>query len=1046
MQVKGVIFDLDGVITQTANVHFIAWKRTFEEFLKSKGADPKFTYEDDYVPYVDGKPRYKGVQSFIESRGFKLPFGDPSDKAGKMTYCGIGNNKNIAFREVIKHEGVDLYDSTLTFIKELEKHNIQIGVASSSKNCRFILESVNLAERFETIVDGEVSQKLQLKGKPEADIFEKAASNMRLHPKECVVVEDAISGVQAGRNGNFGLVLGITRTGDKQSLLANGADIVVNDMEEISFENVLQWFKNDVYEDNWHLTYHGYNPEEEMLREALTTTGNGYFGSRGAFESERADDDTHYPGTYVAGVFNKTPSKVHDKTIFNNDFVNLPNWLLVQFKIGEDKKPLTLANCEVLEYEHRLNMRDAIMTRYMVVRDKKGRETEINVERFANIQLPHHGHIKYEITPLNYNEKITIISGIDGSIINYGVPRYRQLNSKHLDVIDKHAENGTVYLHARTNASKVDIHTTIRNQLFEDEKQYQLHTSRVQEKDEEIYEHLKFNAEKGKTYKLEKTAAIYTSRDMDVADPQQSSRMNAENAADFETLFISHRDYWHGMWKKTGIKIEGDRFTQKVARLHTYHLLVTGSPHNQNFDAGIPARGLHGEAYRGHIFWDEVYILPFFVKHYPEIVNAFLKYRYRRLDDARAYAREHGYSGAMFPWQTADDGKEETQEIHYNPVSGDWGPDLSRRQRHVSIAIAYDVLEYMKYTGDDAFFENYGSDLFYAICRFWASIAEYNETDKRYHINGVMGPDEFHEKYPGKPNEEGGINDNAYTNVMVSWLLNRAVELLDEMPETLTQRINPTKDEIKRWKAIASKLYVPMDESGIIEQYAGYFDLKELDWAHYKEKYGNIRRMDRILKSENDSPDNYKVSKQADVLMMFFLLQPQQVKETLQRLGYQCGDPVDLLRKNFDYYIKRTSHGSTLSYVVHSYVLKYLNVDKRVLWKWFSNAMESDIYDTQGGTTREGIHAGVMAGSLDIIIKNFAGLKMNNTIEIAPNLPDHWNRISFNVLYKGEEFNYTITHDEIVIRPTKECKSNFEFIIGGKTHSMENRKELKVKY
>lgn len=1046
MQVKGVIFDLDGVITKTASVHFTAWKRTFAEFLESQGADPRFTYEDDYVPYVDGKPRYKGVQSFLESRGFNLPFGDPSDEAGKMTYCGIGNNKNNAFRDVIREDGVDFYDSTLAFINILQERNIHIGVASSSKNCRFILETVGLADRFETIVDGEVSQKLQLKGKPEADIFEKAAADMGLQPKECVVVEDAISGVQAGRNGNFGLVLGITRTGDLQSLRANGADIVVNDMEEITFDDVLQWFKTGVYEDNWHLTYHDFKPEEELLRESLTTTGNGYFGSRGAFEGLRTDDDTHYPGTYIAGVFNKLPSKVHDKTIYNNDFVNIPNWLLIEFTIGDDGKPINLKECEILEYEHRLNMRDAIMTRYMVIRDKKGRETEIHIERFANIQLPHLGHIKFEFTPHNYSETITFTSGIDGSVINSGVPRYRQLNSKHLDILEKNSQNGNIYMHARTNTSKVDIHTTIRNQVFTDEGIYNLHSTDVIEKDEEIYENITFKAEEGKTYQLEKTAAFYTSRDMDVADAKQSSQMQAENAADFETLFISHRDYWHGMWDKTGITIEGDRFTQKVARLHTYHLLVTGSPHNQNFDAGIPARGLHGEAYRGHIFWDEVYILPFYVKHYPEIVSAFLKYRYRRLDDARAYAHEHGYKGAMFPWQTADDGKEETQIIHYNPVSGKWDPDLSRRQRHVSIAIAYDVLEYMKYTEDDAFFENYGSDLFYDICRFWASIAEYNEDDGRYHINGVMGPDEFHEKYPGKPDEEGGINDNAYTNVLVSWLLNRAVELLNKMPDTLRKRINPSDEEIARWKAIASKLYISMTDEGIIEQYAGYFDLKELDWAHYKEKYGNIRRMDRILKSENDSPDNYKVSKQADVLMMFFLLQPRQVKETLDRLGYHCDDPVDLLRKNFDYYIKRTSHGSTLSYVVHSYVLKYLNVDKRVLWKWFSNAMESDIYDTQGGTTREGIHAGVMAGSLDIIIKNFAGLKMNNAIEIAPNLPDHWEHISFNVLYKGEEFNYTITHDEIVIKPIEPGESNFKFIIGGKTHSMENRKELKVKY
>jgi len=243
MDLKGVIFDLDGVITKTADVHFTAWQRIFIEFLQSKNAPASFTYEDDYVPYVDGKPRYKGVESFLESRGYKLPYGEITDEAGKETICGIGNRKNDVFREVIQQEGVNFYEGTINFINDLKAQNIQMGVASSSKNCQFILETVGLAKEFETIVDGVVSHEMGLKGKPEPDIFTTAAKNMGLEPANCVVVEDAISGVQAGRKGNFGLVLGVTRTGDKTALKNNGADIVVEDISEISLKEVQDWFK-----------------------------------------------------------------------------------------------------------------------------------------------------------------------------------------------------------------------------------------------------------------------------------------------------------------------------------------------------------------------------------------------------------------------------------------------------------------------------------------------------------------------------------------------------------------------------------------------------------------------------------------------------------------------------------------------------------------------------------------------------------------------------------------------------------------------------------
>ncbi|MFC1590330.1 trehalose-phosphatase [Candidatus Omnitrophota bacterium] len=242
-----VIFDLDGVITKTALVHAKAWKAVFDEYLRLREKRDKepfkeFTHEADYLPYVDGKPRYKGVQSFLESRAVKISFGDPSDTPDKETVCGIGNRKNDMFREVLNTQGAEIYDSTIKFINTLKDAGVRVGVASSSKNCKLILTSAGIEDMFETRVDGEVSARIGLKGKPEGDIFVTAARNVGAVPARSVVVEDATSGVQAGRNGGFGLVLGIARENNEKDLLANGADVVVKDMADISVEWVEKWF------------------------------------------------------------------------------------------------------------------------------------------------------------------------------------------------------------------------------------------------------------------------------------------------------------------------------------------------------------------------------------------------------------------------------------------------------------------------------------------------------------------------------------------------------------------------------------------------------------------------------------------------------------------------------------------------------------------------------------------------------------------------------------------------------------------------------------
>jgi len=468
-QFDAVIFDLDGVITQTAKVHGMAWKKMFDEFLfsrKKRFNEPfkEFTHEGDYLPFVDGKPRYKGVESFLESRGINIPFGDPEDSPDMETVCGLGNAKNEFFNKVLEKDGAEVFESSVSLIHELINNGVKIGVASSSKNCKPILESVNLIDLFETRIDGVISAELGLKGKPEPDIFTTACDNLGVDYHRAVVVEDAVSGVQAGLNGGFGLTLGIAREDNATELLINGADIVVEDLSEISIDTINEWFIKGLENKKWTLNYYDYNPENERSREALLAIGNGFFGTRGAMEESKANK-INYPGTYIAGLFNRLVSRVADRDIENEDLVNVSNWLQVNIKpengewLNFGKEP----NFEIEKIHRKLDFRTGLLTRYIIIKDKQGRRTEILSKRFASMDNPHIAGIRYEVSPLNYQGPLLIRSGLYGNHINAGVERYRQLKQKHLEPVLQNGEKGKIFLVVKTNNSDIAIAQNARH-------------------------------------------------------------------------------------------------------------------------------------------------------------------------------------------------------------------------------------------------------------------------------------------------------------------------------------------------------------------------------------------------------------------------------------------------------------------------------------------------------------------------------------------------------------------------------------------------------
>ena len=1004
-----VIFDLDGVITKTATVHSHAWKKMFDDYLRDravKTGEPfrEFTQED-YLAFVDGKPRYDGVKSFLESRNINISFGTPEDTADMETVCGLGNKKNEAFNEVLRNEGVETYPSTVSLMEELKKQDIHVGVASSSKNCEAVLKAAKLEHLVETRVDGVVSAALKLNGKPAPDIFLTAAKNLGVKAHRAVVVEDAASGVAAGKNGNFGLVLGVAREDNAMALRKNGADIVVTDMEETSINKMDDWFKAGMETDSRKLEYFDYDPQKERSREALLTIGNGYFGTRGAMEEADANV-VNYPGTYIAGVYNRLSTRIVGKDIENEDFVNCPNWLPVRFKI-EDGPWIDINKVEILKIQRTLNFKTGLLTRKMTIKDEEGNISRVESERFASMDNPHIAALRYRVIPQNYSGNITFMSALNGAIENEGVERYKSLQSKHLQPMEQGSDGEIAYLKVKTVQSDIEISESARLRLTKNGKFIDDDLAHSTESGM-VFSFGDQHIEQGDVFQMEKIVAVFTTREE--RNSLISSLSVAKTAGTFDDLLKASAARYQKIWDEIDIRIEGNRLSQKLLRMHLYHLMVSASPHNEKLDASVTARGLHGEAYRGHIFWDELFILPFYDIHFPKTARSLLLYRYQRLDKAREYARQHGYKGAMFPWQSGSDGSEETQTIHLNPVSGEWGADYSSLQRHVSLAVAYNVWQYFHITNDKEFLEQYGLEIILEVCRFWESKAQWDEKTGRYSIAGVMGPDEFHEKYPGT--EEGGLKDNAYTNIMVAWLFKTAGKLLDEISTEANDRLAKSiafkEEELSRWDEIRKKLRLVISAEGIIAQYDGYFELKELDWETYRKKYGNVYRMDRLLKAEGKSADEYKVAKQADMLMTFYNLEKAEVDTLLSDMGYHL--PEDYLQKNLKYYLARTSHGSTLSRVVHAQ-LAQMTGDKALSWKLYSDALSSDYNDIQGGTTGEGIHAGVMAGTIMIALNTYGGINLKKEqLEIHPALPENWEKLSCRLQFKGKRYAVKVDH------------------------------------
>lgn len=1270
-----VIFDMDGVVTDSARVHAAAWKEMFDDFLAHRAPAPgeilsPFT-DDDYLRWVDGEPRYRGVSDFLAARGISLPEGDPADAEDAGTVCALGNRKDRLFLERLARDGVPAFDSTVALVRRLQTAGIGVAVFSASRNCADVLRAAGIGDLFAVRVDGIVAAELGLAGKPDPAMLLEAARRLGTEPERTVVVEDAEAGVAAGRAGGFGLVIGVDRGGHGDRLAERGADVVVPDLDRVRLRNgfrrmsevpdavarrlgdlldtekasvlldfdgtlsaivpdpaaatlveggapalarlaeqcpvaivsgreladlrdrvgvdglwyagchgfelqapdgttyvhdaapgaeralaaaaeeltrslsaiegilvehkrfavavhyrrvapehvgavtaavhaqahqrglrvtggrkvvelrpdmdwdkgtALQWIlghlvtptlpiyvgddltDEDAFDaveaegisivvrhdengdrrtaahfalpgpegvrsfldelavllaaesagavsDSWVFAFDGYDPAHERLREALCTVGNGYLATRGA-APECAAGEHHYPGTYVAGIYNRLFDQISGRTVDNESLVNLPNWLPVTFRIG-DGDWLDIDAVELLSYRQEFDLRRAVLLRHFRFRDSTGRITAVRQRRFAAMHAPHLCALETAVTAENWSGTVVFRSTVDGAVNNSLVARYRDLSGDHLERVSaRELSPESVLVVVRTGQSRIPVATAARGTLHREEVKLCPATELVEGDGSIGHDHGVAMAE-GDTVVLEKIAAVVTGRDHAVSAPDDEAARALRSAGRFADLLESHTAAWEHLWDRLRIDLGGGEHATRVIRLHLLHLVQTLSPHTADLDVGVPARGLHGEAYRGHVFWDELFVHPVLSPRFPRLARGLLRYRYRRLPEARRAAAAAGLSGAMFPWQSASDGREESQLMHLNPLSGHWNPDPSPRAHHIGSAIAYNVWQYFQSTGDLEFLTDYGAELMVEIARYWASLADYDPRHDRYHLRGVIGPDEFHTGSPSAPGS--GVDDNAYTNVMAVWTLLRARDALArltpraraELLESL--RVSPV--ELTRWEHVGRRMYVPFHDE-VISQFDGYEQLAELDWDGYRQRYGEIQRLDRILEAEGDDVNRYRAGKQADVLMLFYLFSADELREVFEYLGYDL--PGEMIPRTIDYYLARTSHGSTLSALVHAWVLARAHRARAM--EFFDRVLDSDTADIQGGTTQEGIHLGAMAGTIDLVQRCFTGMEIRaDRLIFNPCWPDELGELRFSIVYRGHRLAIRVSASDLEV-------------------------------
>jgi alpha,alpha-trehalose phosphorylase len=717
--------------------------------------------------------------------------------------------------------------------------------------------------------------------------------------------------------------------------------------------------------------------------ETIFAVANGYIGMRGSLEEGYSGPkNTSFNGTYINGFYEsydiEYPEGGYGFAKVGQAMLNVADGKII--KVFVEDEPFDLLKGEILEYERILDMREGLVKRYVKWRSPKGRIIEVNIKRMVSFRRKHLAIVSFSVRPLNFEGNIKFISQINGDVSKItesdDVRVSTGLKGKVLETIEKGGEGTTAFLMQRTKKSKLSYICAMENEVLSEES-YDIE----RRKEEDIVEII-FNikAKKDKVYTINKYISYYTSQEYaeDILKDLALEEVGRAKRDGIEKLFQEQKEFLDSFWKDADVVIEGDDALQQGIRFSIFHLIQSVG---RDGKTNITAKGLTGEGYGGHYFWDsDIYIFPFFLYTKPEIAKALLMHRYNLLNAARERARELGHKGALYPWRTID-----------GPECSPYFP-AGTAQYHINADIVFALKRYVEATEDYEFLYNYGAEILFETARFWEDLGSYIPLKgNRFCINCVTGPDEY----------TALVNNSTYTNYMAKMNLEYAIYVADKMKREaphyynkIVSKIELKEEEIIAWKKAAEMMYLPYSEElGIIPQDDSFL---------YKERI----TVDQIPKEEFPlllhwhylNIYRYQLCKQPDVLLLMFL---QREKFTL-----------DEIKRNYDFYEPITTHDSSLSPPIFSILANEIGYKDKA-YEYFVVTVRMDL-DDYHGNVHDGIHAGCMGGAWSAVVNGFGGMWIyNNLLHFSPKLPDHWKLLSFNIRYKGRKINVRIEKEKI---------------------------------
>lgn len=696
-----------------------------------------------------------------------------------------------------------------------------------------------------------------------------------------------------------------------------------------------------------------------LQNETLFHNANGYIGVRSCFEEGYIPGLTSIRGTYINGVYDVAPMEQAEKLF------GLAEEKEVMLNVA-DTQGITLSVCgesfsmfegRVLESERILDMGKGTTTRRVVWRSPNGREAEITIRRMTSFVRKPLFLIDYQVRALNFSGELTLISDHSADVMNFADhsdPRVAHSTMRHLALVSAQIHNKASYLVSATNRSGILICSGVKNVLSRP-------CRTANRSDRDVYScRMNVKIRAGESVSLRKYSVFTDSRRFPDCRAAAEREMDQAVAAGVEMLYEEQRRYLDGFWENAVLQIRGDDVLSEAVSYNLYQLLQSAGSDRYS---SIPSKGLSGEGYEGHYFWDtEMYVLPFFTLTNPDTTKRLLSYRYATLGQARVNAGILGHKkGALFPWRTIS-GKE---------CSGYFPAGTA--QYHINGDIAYAAVSYWLATGDIDYLAEEGAELIVETARLWMDLGCWYQGGFR--INGVTGPDEY----------TCIVNNNYYTNVCAQFNLRWAVKVVrilqDAGMDAVCGRIGVTQQELAGFDAAADKMYLPFDENlGIIPQDDSF--LSKPVWDLQATPRGNFPL---LLHYHPLHLYRYQVCKQPDTILAFLIF------------GCERGDSV--ARRSFDYYEKITTHDSSLSVCVFSMVASMLN-DRGKAYAYFGESAVLDLHNTHGNT-KDGIHTANMGGLYMSIVYGFGGLRITeHGLFLAPAVPENWEGLSFRVAYR----------------------------------------------